>query len=219
MYNIDDLNVRPNGAIRGKWSIFGWIGGQDGFLIKTTDAGDTWITQNSSTNELISCFSFTDENKGWFTGFNGVLCQTNDAGNSWAQQEILIQDDMRGIDFIDEANGWAVGGNGMILHYHENVTSTGNEAKQVPDNFVLSQNYPNPFNPSTTIQYSIPESGNVSLQIFNTLGEEVANLVNEYQEPGIYKVNFNAENLSSGVYYYRLESGRFSQTHKMILLR
>ncbi|MCW8817054.1 MAG: T9SS type A sorting domain-containing protein [Ignavibacteriaceae bacterium] len=88
-----------------------------------------------------------------------------------------------------------------------------------PDEYSISQNYPNPFNPATTIQYSIPENGNVALKIFNALGKEVANLVNEFQQPGIYKVNFNGENLGSGVYYYRLESGRFSQTNKMILLR
>jgi hypothetical protein len=197
----------------------GWIGGSNGLLIKTTDAGETWQTQNSGTEEFITAFSFTDENKGWYTGFNGTLFQTNDGGSSWLQQEVLIQNDLRGVYFVNEANGWAVGSNGIILHYHETITGNDNEDVRVPDNFVLSQNYPNPFNPSTTIQYSIPESGNVSLKIFNTLGEEVANLVNEYQEPGIYKVNFNAENLSSGVYYYRLESGRFSQTHKMILLR
>jgi hypothetical protein len=80
-------------------------------------------------------------------------------------------------------------------------------------------NYPNPFNPSTTIQYSITESGNVSLKIFNTLGEEVANLVNEYQQPGTYKINFNAEDLSTGIYFYSLQAGSFIETKKMILIR
>jgi photosystem II stability/assembly factor-like uncharacterized protein len=197
----------------------GWIGGHDGFLIKTTDAGDTWFTQSSGTDELISCFSFTNENKGWLTGFNGVLCQTSDAGNSWAQQEILVQDNMRAIDFIDEANGWAVGSNGVILHYHENITNIENNNAQVPDKFILSQNYPNPFNPFTTIDYSIPESGNVSLKVYNTLGEEIANLVNEYQQPGIYKVNFNAADLSSGIYFYRLNVNNYSSVKKMILLK
>ncbi len=197
----------------------GWIGGLNGFLINTTDAGNTWQIQNSSTNELITCFSFTDENNGWYSGFNGALFQTSDGGNSWFQQEVLIEDHLRSVYFPDEGDGWAVGSNGIILHYHDSITGAEKEGIQAPDNFELSQNYPNPFNPSTTIQYSIPEGGNVSLKIFNTLGEEVANLVNEYQQPGIYKVNFNGENLSSGIYFYRLAAGNFIQTKKMILLR
>jgi len=205
----------------------GLIGGLNGFLIKTTDAGDTWQIQNSGTNELITGFSFTNDNSGWFTGFNGVVYQTSDGGNSWLQEEVLIQDDLRGVDFVDEANGWAVGSNGIILHYHDSVTGSDNEDVQAPEKFVLSQNYPNPFNPTTTIQYSIPEGGIVNLKIFNLLGEGVADLVSEYQQPGIYKVNFNGENLSSGIYFYQLKAGNpstssgqgFIETKKMILIK
>jgi hypothetical protein len=197
----------------------GWIGGYEGFLAKTTDAGNTWQVQNSRTSEYITDFFYTDENKGWYTGFNGTLFQTNDGGNSWLQHEVLIQDDLRGIYFVDETNGWAVGSNGIILHYHETVTNNDNEDIQAPVNFELSQNYPNPFNPTTTIQYSIPERGNVSIKVFNTLGEEVTNLVNEYQQSGIYKVNFNAGNLSSGIYFYRLNVNDYSSVKKMILLK
>jgi photosystem II stability/assembly factor-like uncharacterized protein len=197
----------------------GWIGGHNGFLIKTTDAGDTWQTQNSTTNELITCFSFTDENNGWYSGFNGALFQTSDGGNSWFQQEVLIQDHLRSVYFPDEGDGWAVGSNGIILHYHDSATNFDNDGVQAPENFELSQNYPNPFNPSTTIQYSIPESGNVSLRIFNVLGEKVAELVNEYQQPGIYKVTFNGESLSSGIYLYGLKVNNFTSVKKMIVLK
>jgi photosystem II stability/assembly factor-like uncharacterized protein len=88
-----------------------------------------------------------------------------------------------------------------------------------PTEFTLSQNYPNPFNPSTAIQYSIPESGNVKLKVFNSIGEEVATLVNNYKEAGSYKVTFNANGLSSGIYYYKLSSNGFNQVKKMILLK
>jgi photosystem II stability/assembly factor-like uncharacterized protein len=88
-----------------------------------------------------------------------------------------------------------------------------------PSEFSLKQNYPNPFNPSTTIQYSIPESGNVKLTVYNSLGEEVALLVNEYREAGTYKINFDAEKLSNGVYYYRLISEKYMDVKKMILLK
>ena len=101
---------------------------------------------------------------------------------------------------------------------------TGIEQNKVPDNFTLYQNYPNPFNPVTTIKYSIPaneksEAHNVKLLIFDILGNEVAVLVNEIQTSGEYKVSFNASNLASGTYFYRLQVGDYSQTKKMLLIK
>lgn len=83
----------------------------------------------------------------------------------------------------------------------------------------LKQNYPNPFNPSTTISYQLSESGKVNLIVYDILGREITVLVNNHLNPGKYEVEFNAEGLSSGVYYYRLEIGTFVETKKMILLR
>ena len=85
--------------------------------------------------------------------------------------------------------------------------------------FTLDQNFPNPFNPNTLIKYSIPNSSQVSLKIFNTLGQEMETLVNEEKQVGTYEVNWNASNLQSGVYFYRLQAGSFVQTRKMILLK
>ncbi len=94
----------------------------------------------------------------------------------------------------------------------------------IPTEFVLEQNYPNPFNPVTKIKYSIPEVGtglalSVQLKIYDILGKEVATLVNEEKQAGIYEVEFKASRLSSGVYFYKLTAGNYSQTKKMILLR
>lgn len=88
-----------------------------------------------------------------------------------------------------------------------------------PDEYSLEQNYPNPFNPSTKIEFSVPESGNVSLQIYNLLGERVANLVNGYLNSGTYSAEWNAEALASGTYIYQINSGNYSETKKMILLK
>ena len=93
------------------------------------------------------------------------------------------------------------------------------ENGQLVKDYSLSQNYPNPFNPSTQIKFSIKESGMVSLKIFDVLGREVATLVNNEYAAGNYSVDFSAAGLSSGIYFYRLESGSFVQTNKMMLIK
>lgn len=92
-------------------------------------------------------------------------------------------------------------------------------ADQIPGKFELSQNYPNPFNPVTRIQYSVNSMELVSLKIYDILGNEVATLVNKEQPAGRYELMFNAEELSSGIYFYKLQSGSLIQTKKMILLK
>ena len=94
-----------------------------------------------------------------------------------------------------------------------------NEINNIPKVFALSQNYPNPFNPSTIINYEIPESGLVTIKIYDVLGREVSTIVNEEKSPGRYKVKFNGSNLASGLYLYRITSGNFSETKKMLLMK
>ncbi|MDR3626815.1 MAG: T9SS type A sorting domain-containing protein [Ignavibacteriaceae bacterium] len=100
------------------------------------------------------------------------------------------------------------------------VSSVSGIARNNPiSSYTLYQNYPNPFNPSTRISFSAPISGNVMLEIFNAIGVKVKTLVNEYKYAGNYSYNFNSSNFSSGVYYYKLTSGSFSETKKMIILK
>ena len=121
-------------------------------------------------------------------------------------------------------------GTGTGLYVHHTEPSAVKEIKNnLPNNFTLYQNYPNPFNPTTTIKYSVPSviaSGAkqsfgllVRLKVYDILGREVAELVNKYQTAGNYKVNFNAVNFTSGIYFYRLRVGNFVQTKKMILIK
>jgi hypothetical protein len=94
---------------------------------------------------------------------------------------------------------------------------TGNG--EIPANYNLSQNYPNPFNPTTKISYAIPKSGFVTLKIFDMLGREVANLVNTEKQAGSYIVDFDASNLSSGIYFYRIDVNGFTDIKKMTVLK
>jgi len=93
------------------------------------------------------------------------------------------------------------------------------DKKFIPKEFSLQQNYPNPFNPETVISYQLPANSSVSLKVHDVLGREVSTLVNEIQSAGSYKVNFNASNLSSGIYFYKFQAGEFTQTKKMILVK
>jgi len=89
----------------------------------------------------------------------------------------------------------------------------------IPESNSLSQNFPNPFNPTTTIYYGIQEPGNVTVKIFNTLGQEIVTLVNERKEVGYHYVEWNAANLPSGVYFYKIQSGHFAESKKMMLTK
>jgi hypothetical protein len=86
-------------------------------------------------------------------------------------------------------------------------------------NYELNQNYPNPFNPSTTISFSLPVSNNVSLKIFNALGEEIITLIESFLEPGVHTYTFNAEDLATGLYVYQLSTSEITQTRKMLYLK
>ena len=96
---------------------------------------------------------------------------------------------------------------------------SSDDGNGLPLAYSLNQNYPNPFNPSTTIRYAIPEAARVTLKVFNLLGQEVATLVNEQQQAGKFVARFEANRLASGVYFYRLEAGKFSETKKMIFMK
>jgi hypothetical protein len=89
----------------------------------------------------------------------------------------------------------------------------------VPERFKLGQNYPNPFNPNTTIEYAVPKTSYIILKVYDITGRETAILVNENKQAGIYKVNFNASNLASGIYFYRLSADIYSETRKMVLIK
>lgn len=98
------------------------------------------------------------------------------------------------------------------------ATAVGEES-MVPVTYSLDQNFPNPFNPTTVIRYSLPAVSQVRLAVFDMLGRQVSELVNEKKEAGSYEVKFDATGLASGVYFYRIEAGTFVQTRKLLVLR
>ena len=99
------------------------------------------------------------------------------------------------------------------------LNEAGNNNNGIPTRYELAQNYPNPFNPATKINYAIPKQGLVTMKIYDVLGREIASLVNEVMQPGYYTVDFDASHLASGVYFYKLESGSFSEVKGMMLIK
>jgi hypothetical protein len=97
-------------------------------------------------------------------------------------------------------------------------TSVG-DPQIIPDKFSIKQNYPNPFNPETNFKFSIGRTANVNMRIINSLGEQVAVLLNEQRQPGEYSINLNGSSLPSGIYFYRFTAGDFKEVKKMVLLK
>ena len=99
------------------------------------------------------------------------------------------------------------------------ITGISQNGDIVPVEYALSQNYPNPFNPTTKVNYALPKNGFVTLKVYNILGVEVANLVNENKPAGNYSVDFNASELSSGIYFYSINVNGFTDTKRMMLIK
>lgn len=127
---------------------------------------------------------------------------------------------------IGQSIGGSSYGNEYIIHSgfrrvpgQRLVTSAEEAPEETPAVYSLAQNYPNPFNPSTVIQYSLPEASDVTLAVYDMLGREVASLVDGQKSAGSYEVSFSAGNLSSGIYFYRLNTGNFTKIRSMTFVK
>ena len=198
-------------------------------IARTTNGGTTWSsvsTGGAGTSTLSSMKWITSSNTCYYvatlTTAAGMYKSTNSGANWTAMTAPAGQSGFSHFDFALTGNtvtGFAIGASGIVLKLSETVTLTPSEASIIPAEYRLSQNYPNPFNPVTKIEYSIPKSGIVTVTVHNILGKEVASIVNEYKNAGNYSVNFDASKLTSGVYFYKIVSGNFSDTKKMMVLK
>lgn len=190
----------------------------------TRDGGLTW-TPYWSIGLFGSGSSFATLSSFILVGLNSSFVST-DGGVTWTERETNISSSyLQAVSFANPSDGWAVGESGVILKWDggslpdDSLTSIKEFGNDIPSGFELQQNYPNPFNPVTTIKYAIPGTRFVSLKVYDLLGKEIANLVNEEKTIGSYEVNFNGNDLSSGIYYYRMNTGDFSETKKLLLLK
>ena len=218
----------------------GWIGAANlerNNIYKTTNGGVSWVFQDNPVSQSgwnqINDVKFLSADSGWAahgTPSTGAIMFTSNGGSTWLMDNTVYS-------WYDcfatyrRSKIWCGGSSGQMW-YARISGSTGISNKEgLPDEFILYQNYPNPFNPSTKIEFSIPSGRDlaegrqvpdfkfVSLKTFDVLGREVATLVNEERRPGGYAVTWDASGLPSGMYFYRLQTGSFAETKRLVLIR
>jgi hypothetical protein len=143
--------------------------------------------------------------------------------NKWSEELAKIYGKFNSVSFCNPETAMAVGDNGIITLYNSPAAFEDPYNSNV-NNFKLYQNHPNPFNPLTIISYQLPVSGDVTLKVFDIIGNEIATLIDEYKPAGTYEVEFSinsgeSRNLSSGVYFYQLQAGDYSVVKKMLLIK
>ena len=195
--------------------------------VRSTDAGLTWTYTSLQVFGVGFKLAFRTPTEAWIPiGIGNDIPFTLNAGQSWSTYRILNHNgkvfdySLRDIDFPDSLTGYAVGDDGVILKYNlspqDFITYNRNTA---PETFSVSQNYPNPFNPSTKIDYSLSAASHVKLIVYDILGKQVKTLVNEFKQPGSYRVTFTSGNLPSGIYFYEFKTEKFSSVKKMIIIK
>ncbi len=196
---------------------FGFVFDQEVFRV-TYNGGVDWQSvsfKHAWSNDLEQVPG--DENKIWFTDSENLFLSKN-TGVSFELFPVAGFAKARDIVFTDKDNGWVLcdGGKLFKIENASVITSIAAEEK-IPENFLLYQNYPNPFNPTTTISFSVPNYSQVVIKVFDVLGREVKEIVNDYYSPGKHTVKFSSDNLTSGVYFYKIISNKTTKTMKMIL--
>lgn len=245
-YNIstDTWTTKTSNAASGTWDmssilyqnevyIIGW---SDSAFYKYTPSLDQWTRLANSPYLVGACAFGVINNLIYCVGGNAGGATTADyksiivydiSTNSWAIDAQELSSKRHWMATAEYEGGlYVVGGIDSMANAVDIVeeivpqgTAGVNTEAEVPGDYYLKQNYPNPFNPSTKISYSIPEISFVTLKVYDILGNEIATLVNEEKSAGNYEVEFKAEKNTSGIYFYSLTSGAFTETKKMILLR
>ncbi|MFN0159162.1 MAG: YCF48-related protein [Bacteroidota bacterium] len=204
----------------------GFVVGDSGLILTTTNGGLSWATRPSGTTHGLRSIQFSTNNtsRAYIVGNGGTILKTTDNGQTWGFQQSNITRNLRSTFFyLSDNNGFAVGDSGTILRTTDGggpiIFTSVTERGEQHTGFRLQQNYPNPFNQRTVIRFNVGTYGHTSLRVFDMLGREVATLVNERLDAGQHERIFDGKGLTSGVYFYRLKSGEFTETKKLLLAK
>lgn len=241
------LGTDGHGIYRSKdngltWSNIGWSGAKtysflitptnkifagtsDGIYVSTNN-GDLWerifdmnLMSTTIRSIIISngnLYAAADGGDFW-AALSGVYTSTDD-GKKWTLLKSGLSDIAIYSLAIDNQSFIYAGAKNGFVYRSVNPTDLP-ELQTIPYSYQLLQNYPNPFNPTTTIEYSIPQKEKVKITIYDIVGREIITLINQIQNAGAYKIKFIANELNSGIYFYKMETGNFSDTKKMLLIK
>ncbi|MEO8664260.1 MAG: T9SS type A sorting domain-containing protein [Ignavibacteria bacterium] len=194
----------------------------------SSDRGVTWNEIPNGSWNTTGFSSISVNGLGYiFAAVGSEVYLTTNTGVSWTLRNSGLTEGDYINKFAFNNAGYIFGitnYNGVFKSAQSTLTHTNNNSGNIPENFSLSQNFPNPFNPSTIIRYQIPsdvkgQTSDVKLIVYNSTGMEIRTLVNEKQGSGIYEVKFDGSGFASGIYFYKIEAGNFSEVKKMILLK
>jgi len=209
-------------------SLTGYCPGGSNEMFKTTNGGINWFRLTTGSTSNLYTITFINSSTGYATGERGVILYTTNSGSNWKIQQNVSNNYLYSINFTNSSTGFISGDFGTILKTtNGGLSFIQNNNSFLNKGFELYQNYPNPFNPVTKINYELPASRQggritnyVSLKVYDILGNEVANLVNEKKNPGSYEVEFNGSKLSSGIYFVSLSvNGNVIDTKSMVLVK
>ncbi|MGD0342800.1 MAG: T9SS type A sorting domain-containing protein [Bacteroidales bacterium] len=199
--------------------------GTDNGVFLSTNDGTSW-TSTGIKNRFVTALNASGTNL--FAANNYRVFLSTDNGTNWTEVDTGFQVNVVSstghisvFSFAANGKNLFAGTNGGIWKrpLSEMVTGVEDNHKQMPTRFTLDQNYPNPFNPTTSISFILPTRSFVSLKVFDLLGREVATIVSEEMSAGSHTKQWNAENYTSGVYFYRLQAGTYTETKKLVLLK
>ncbi len=206
----------------------GWVVGAEcyrgpGTILKTVDGGKHWTKQWKQLSDEFTKVAFADDQNGWAIGYRGTCVHTTQRGANWHFESGFSQY-LHDIYFVDADHGWIVGQGGMIAH-RSSLRPDANH--YLPDDITLRQNYPNPFNGRTAISFTLQKAGCVNLTLYNLSGQEVAQAFDGNLLAGNHEIQWNAGNLASGVYFYRLNisttpndaDSKYAVTKKLLLVK
>jgi hypothetical protein len=206
----------------------GWMGAANlerNNVYKTTNGGANWFFQNNPISQggmnQINDVKFIDENKGWAvhgTPGTGAIMHTSNGGINW----VIEEQSVNWFDCLSTYSSrkvWCGASGGRIWYtIPDTLVAVGN-INELANSFALEQNYPNPFNPVTNIIFQVPDKNYVKLAVYDVIGNEIAVLLNKTLNRGSYKLEWDASNYPSGVYFYRISADGLTDTKKMILIK